>query len=252
MTKSYTAVSYSDCTRINVHSPVAMSIIRIVHIPRFRSTRPVWMYHELKTLYASSTEQDLPELEVTTFTDIPSFRLNKPQWLLDLNPNGKVPTMTDGTVTMFEGGAICSYFLDRYDVHRKLLPKDPRAVAAYYVMVSWCASTLDNLIATSSPIGIVLDRANAPRPMDDVEVNKKYFDEVFVPYFAKQMESSGGPYLCGAQFTAADVVIGFFLLQAREKMQPSWVTDQDQPHMAAYVELLKARPALQRAIAPVV
>lgn len=208
----------------------------------------MWLYHELKALYG---DEALPRLEVTTFRDIPSFRLNKPQWLLEMNPNGKVPTMAHGPVVMFEGGAICSYLLDQYDTCRTLLPRDPQSVATYYLMVSWCASTLDNLIATSSPINIVLDRANVARPMDDVEVNKKYFDDIFVPFFAKQMQQSKGPYLCGEQFTAADIVLGFFLLMAKEKMQPSWLPEDQHPQMAAYVELLKSRPALQIAIAPV-
>jgi hypothetical protein len=99
---------------------MASNAIRIVHIPRFRSTRPVWMYHELKQLYKQDSA--LPAMEVTTFRDIPSFRINKPQWLLDMNPNGKVPTMADDSVVMFEGGAICSYLLDRFDTGRKLLP----------------------------------------------------------------------------------------------------------------------------------
>jgi glutathione S-transferase len=205
------------------------------------------MYHELKQLYGPA----LPEMEITTFNDIPSFRLNKPQWLLDMNPNGKVPTMAHGTIVMFEGGAICSYLLDRFDTERKLLPKSASATAAYYLMVSWCASTLDNLIATSSPINIVLDRANVARPMDDVEVNKKYFDEIFAPYINKQLAESGGPYLCGAEFTAADVILGFFVLQAKEKMVPSWITEETYPAMAKYVAVLKERPAMQLAISPV-
>lgn len=223
-------------------------LIRLVHIPRFRSTRPVWLYHELKAIYGAS----IPDIEITTFTDIPSFRLNKPQWLLDMNPNGKVPTMAHGDIVMFEGGAICSYFLDLYDdTDRRLLPKDPKYVSTYYLMVSWCASTLDNLTATSSPINIVLDRANAPRPMDDIAVNKKYFDEISVPYISKQLKGSGGPYLCGAQFSAADVVIGFTLLMAREKMVPTWVDEAMYPEICSYVDLLKTRPALLKAISPV-
>jgi glutathione S-transferase len=87
--------------------------------------------------------------------------------------------------------------------------------------------------------------------MDDVEVNKRYFDEIFAPYFNKQLVESGGPYLCGAEFTAADVIIGFFLLQAKEKMVPSWITEETYPAMAKYVALIKQRPALQLAIAPV-
>jgi glutathione S-transferase len=231
-------------------SGVLSSTIRMVHIPKFRSTRSVWMYHELKTIYGTK----MPEMEITTFTDIPSFRNNKPQWLLDMNPNGKVPTMAHGPICMFEGGAICSYLLDLYDTDRKLLPKDPQAVSTYYLLVSWCASTLDNLIATSSPISIALDStAKAIRPMDDVGPNRKYFDEIFVPYLMKQLTvtAEGGGFLCGDSFSAADVIIGFFLLMAKEKMNPTWLEEERYPEIVAYLERLKSRPSFQKATSPV-
>jgi glutathione S-transferase len=219
-------------------------VIRIVHIPRFRSTRPVWMYHELKLLYGDR----IPPLDITTFADIPSFRVNKPQWLIDMNPNGKVPTMAHGPIIMFEGGAICSYMLDRFDVDRVLLPKDPEAVANYYLMVSWCASTLDNLTATSSPINIVLDKSNPLRPMDDVEVNQKYFNEVSAPYITKLLQKSGGPYLCGKSFTAADIIVGFSLMIAQEKMKPTWLEEHNHPEICAYIRSFRNRPALKISI----
>ena len=223
-------------------------VIKIVHIPRFRSTRPVWMYYELKELYGSK----LPDLEITTFTDIPSFRLNKPQWLLDMNPNGKVPTMAHGDIVLFEGGAICSYLLDLYDQDRILLSKDPKIMSMYYLIVSWCASTLDNLIATSSPINIILDPtvAATTRPMDNVIINQTYFNTIFIPYFLKEYKKNGGPYLCGREFTAVDVIIGYFLLLAKEKMNPTWIEETDEVYseIVAYIELLKTRPAMQKAI----
>lgn len=228
-------------------SKLLLEPIHLVHIPRFRSTRPVWMYHELKQIYGSA----MPALDITTFTDIPSFRVNKPQWLLDMNPNGKVPTMAHGNIVMFEGGAICSYILDQFDTERKLLPKDPAASAMYYMMVSWCASTLDNLIATSSPINIVLDPNTAVRPMDNVAVNQQYFDEIFAPYLTKQLSAGGGPYLCGAEFTAADVIVGYTLMLAKEKMQPAWIDEVRYPQIAAYLSLIRHRPALELAVASV-
>ena len=222
------------------------SLLRMVHIPRFRSSRPVWMYHELKQIYGDR----IPEMEVSTFKDIPSFRTSKPQWLLDMNPNGKVPTMVHGSVNMFEGGAICSYLLDQYDVDRILLPRDPEAIALYYLMVSWCASTLDNLTATSSPINIVLDKSNPTRPMDNLEVNQKYFNEISAPYLTKQLIKSGGPFLCGQKFTAADVIIGYSLLGAKEKMVPSWLDEHLHPELCAYFRAFRHRAGLEKAISP--
>ena len=227
-------------------SKLLLEPIRLVHIPRFRSTRPVWMYHELKRVYGDR----MPALDLTTFTDIPAFRSNKPKWLLEMNPNGKVPTMAHGDIVMFEGGAICSYLLDMYDTDRILLPRDPESVSLYYLLVSWCASTLDNLTATSSPINIVLDKTtpNAKRPMDDVEVNQKYFNEIAAPYLTKQLNKSGGPYICGTQFTAADVILGYNLMIAKEKMQPTWLEETVYPELCAYVTLLRARPEMELAV----
>jgi glutathione S-transferase len=226
-----------------------MSPIRLVHITKFRSTRPVWLYHELKEIYGQSA---LPPLEVASFADIPGFRKNKPQWLLEMNPNGKVPCMAHNDIVMFEGGAICSYFLELFDVNRILLPRDPKAVSLYYQLVSWCASTLDNLVATSSPINIILDPDRPSRPMDDIVTNKKYFDEIEAPYLTKILRSAKGPYMCGANFTAADVIIGFHLIVgARDKMQPTWITREVYPEIFDYVECLRSRSAFILATSPV-
>lgn len=221
-------------------------MLRIVHIPKFRSTRPVWLYHELKQLYG----KDIPDLEIVTFNNIPSFRANKPQWLLDINPNGKVPALSHGPVTMFEGGAICCYFLHQFDHHRKLLPSCPSSIAMYYQLVSWCASTLDNLTATSSPLKIILP-PTAPRPMDDIETNKKYFDTIVSPFVTELLLRSGGPYVCGKQFTAADVILGFHLITSVDKMDVPWCDPHTHTDIYQYIQILKSRSAYQLAVAPI-
>ena len=224
-----------------------MNRIRLVHIPRFRSTRAVWMYNELKSLYGSA----VPELELSTFTDIPTFRVQKPKWLLELNPNGKVPCMHHDPVVMFESGAICSYLLDQYDCNRQLLTKDPIQISTYYLFVSWCASSIDNLFATSGPLNIILDKSNLSRPMDDVEINQKYFHEIVAPYLKNLLHTHKGPYICGAAFTAADVIIGFSMMMAGEKMNPPWISRELHPELYEYLQVLKQRPGLLSAIAPV-
>jgi glutathione S-transferase len=158
--------------------------------------------------------------------------------------------MAHGSIVMFEGGAICSYLLDQFDTDRILLPKIPLFVSSYYLMVSWCASTIDNLTATSSPIRIVQDHNNAPRPMDDLEINHKYFKDIFAPYMSSMIVKNGGPFVCGEKFSAADVIVGFSILIAAEKMQPAWVTADSFPVLHGYYEVIRARPALQLAIGP--
>lgn len=224
------------------------STLTMVHIPKFRSTRPVWLFHELRALYP---HDQLPEMEILTFDDIPSFRNNKPEWLLQMNPNGKVPALEhrldSEKVVLFEGGAICSYLLDHFDTKRKLLPKDSRSTALYHMCVSWCGGTLDNLTATSSPIQRVLCATNDDEKKRELVQNQKYFDQVAAPFLVNLLKQSTGPYLCGSEFTAADVVLGSNGLALCEKMQPPWVSPTKFPELDTYFSLVTSRPACQTA-----
>ena len=164
--------------------------IKLVHIPRFRSTRSLWMYYELQELYENNSINALPPIEITTFIDIPDFRRNKPEWLLKMNPNGKVPSMAHDSILLFESGAICSYLLDQFDIEKKLLPQNSAHRALYFLFNNWCASTIDNLSATSSPMNILLKDNNLAKPMysENYDFNKKYFDEIFSPYMRKLLQ----------------------------------------------------------------
>ena len=156
--------------------------------------------------------------------------------------------MVHGDISMFEGGAMCSYFIDQFDVERKLLPRDPDAVAKYYLFNAWCASTLDNLIAMTSPLQIALPLGTAP-PAGSEELHRKYFLEQAAPYVTKELRRSGGDFICGQCFTAADIVLGFLLIFAKRRF--GWISSEATPELDAYVEILAARPAFQRATAPI-
>lgn len=226
-------------------------MIKLIHIPRFRSTRALWLYYELQLLYQQS---EIPKIDLVTFHDINSFRINKPKWLLDINPNGKVPTMVHNSIVMFESGAICSYLLDQFDVERLLLPRNAQYVSSFYLYISWCASTIDNLTATSSPLSIIQSgkcNDNNLRPMDNITENLKYFNEIVAPYISKELTNNGGPYLCGINFTAADIILGYNIIMMIEKMQPSWIACDHHPEIHKYYLLIRNRPALLQALSPV-
>lgn len=51
----------------------------------------------------------------------------KEPWYLEINPNGRVPAVTDvlpdgKEVKLFESGSIMQYLVDRYDKDHKLVP----------------------------------------------------------------------------------------------------------------------------------
>ncbi len=67
-----------------------MRSLVLYHIPTFRSSRALWMYLELMGCY-DEPQRVLPRLVLNEFRDVERFRNEKPAWLLEMNPNGKIP-----------------------------------------------------------------------------------------------------------------------------------------------------------------
>ncbi|KAF8449669.1 glutathione S-transferase GstA [Terfezia claveryi] len=64
----------------------------------------------------------------------------KEPWFLSINPNGRIPALTDtftdgGPIHLFESGSILQYLVDRYDPTHKL--SYPRGTREYYEVNSW-------------------------------------------------------------------------------------------------------------------
>ena len=105
-----------------------MTNITLYHVARTRSVRPLILYHELKSIYG----QRIPELMVHS---IPKEQLrapNKAAILYELNPNAKVPVLKHGETVMFEGCAICLYFLEMFDEDHILAPENQDFRAILY------------------------------------------------------------------------------------------------------------------------
>jgi glutathione S-transferase len=69
-----------------------------------------------------------------------SKNTQKEPWFLEINPNGRIPaltdTFTDGEkIRLFESGSIQQYLVDQYDKDYKI--SYPRGTREYYEMNSW-------------------------------------------------------------------------------------------------------------------
>jgi glutathione S-transferase len=151
---------------------------------------------------------------------------------LAINPVGKVPALTHGSAVVTETAAICAYLADRFP-EKNLIPpvNDPRR-SSYFRWLFFGAGPLEMAVTTKSMAWEV------PKEKSSFVGFGSYNDTLHALENALQP----GPYLCGDQFTAADVYIGSSL---------GWGmlfgTIEKRPVFEAYVARLFARPAYERA-----
>ena len=156
---------------------------------------------------------------------------NRAPAYLAVNPMGKVPALRHGEVVITEAAAICAYLADEFPEKKLNIPVgDPRR-GIYFKWLFFGPSCVEPAI---------MDRAFPRKEAAPVgAVGHGSYDAV-VDVLAAGVAK--GPYIMGARFTAADVVIGSGIRWGTAfKLLP------ERPEFAAYMARLAERPALQRA-----
>ena len=190
--------------------------LTLLHHPYSRAATAVWMLEEVGQPY---------ELR---WVDMFAGAHKAPD-ILALNPMGKLPILLDGDIVVTEGAAIALYLGDRYAPGRLAPALDDPRRAAYLRWTMFAPSVVEPGTAAKAA-----DWSFKPSQMGwgDYDAMLKTIDHAV----------GKGPFLCGEQFTMADTVLGGTLryLVRFEQINPSAA-------VAAYIERLGARPALQRA-----
>jgi glutathione S-transferase len=180
--------------------------MKLYYTPQSRADRPRWMLEELEIPYQLQ-RIDLKAGEQRT----EEFR--------KINPMARVPVLVDGDLTLTESAAICFYLAEKF----------PQAglrsaqLADYYRWSCYVYGSLE---------GPLIEHFLYKTP---------HLEQVWGARF-QVLEDLPGPYICGAEFSAADVLMGSVLNWARlvgalEKF----------PRLLDYLQRLQARPAYQRA-----
>jgi glutathione S-transferase len=151
---------------------------------------------------------------------------------LAVNPMGKVPALKHGEVVVTETAAICAYLADRFQEKNLMPALNHPARAAYFRWLFFAAGPLEQAV-TAKTMGW-----KVPEGKGSVVGFGSYGTTINT--LKKALMS--GTYLCGEQFTAADLYVG---------SQLGWSmifgTIEKNPLFEAYVERLYARPAAQQA-----
>lgn len=159
-------------------------------------------------------------------TDTPEFRT--------MNPNGLVPVLRDGDLTLFESCAILRYLAGRYG-GAPFWPEDPVARAPVDMWAEWGKTTFARDF-TGPIFWAVVRTPPSRRDPAALERAMKVHDRNIAILEARL---AGGPWVMGTDFTLADIVIGHVLYRyfTIEVARP------DRPVLAAYYRRLTERPA---------
>ena len=151
---------------------------------------------------------------------------------LAINPMGKVPAIQHGETVVTEGAAICAYLADVFPQANLAPPHGDRRRGAYYRWLFFAAgpieaATTNKSLGFEAPPGreVMLGYGSLGAVMDAMETAIRDRD-----------------FVCGDQFTAADVYFG---AQVTWGMQ--FGSLEKRPAFEAYSARITARPAYLRA-----
>jgi len=198
--------------------------MKIYHAPNTRSVRIVWLFEELGLPY---------ELEKLKLGD-PGMR--SPEYLR-VHPMGRVPALQDNDTTIVESGAIVQYVLARYG-NGWLAPDVSSPDFPRYLQ--WLHYA-EGMIMPPVNIIVVETILLPPERRNQVNVDRatELLSRMLSAVDAHLMERE---FLAG-DFSGADIMTGHACTVARRL----GADVSDKPHVAAYIERLNARPAMQRA-----
>lgn len=151
---------------------------------------------------------------------------------LAINPMGKVPAIKHRDIVVTEVAAICAYLADQFP-ERGLAPpiSDPQR-GRYYRWLFFAAGPLEMAVTAKSM------QWSVP-PERERMVG---FGNETLLFDALEGALTTGPWICGEQFTAADIYVGSAL-----RWGLMFGTVPTRPVFQDYVAKLQARPAAQRA-----
>lgn len=155
----------------------------------------------------------------------------KSESYLKINPFGKVPTLVDGDMVIYEMPAICAYLADKF-FDQGLAPAldDPKR-GLYFRWLFFAAGPWD--AATT-------DRALKVEITDEQKMHIGYgnFQDTYTALI--QGLEQAQPYLCGEQFTVADVFVGSMLF-----WQLKMAEIESHPAIEKYLNSIKNRKNLR-------
>lgn len=154
-----------------------------------------------------------------------------------LNPNGVVPTLDDEGFVLWESNSIVRYLAARYAP--SLYPQDLQQRASAEKWMDWTTSSF------AAPFRTVFwGTLRTPPEQRDTVAIQAAIDLCVRLLEIPQQALATQPFLSGEQFGMGDIPLGSFIYAWFEMP----IERPSQPHLQAWYERLKARPAYREAV----
>ena len=200
------------------------SSIRLFGINRSRAGRTIWALEEIGLVY-----EQIP-------IDYRSGGTRTQEYLA-VNPNGRIPTLIDGDLVLYESMAINHYLADRYDGGIRPVNAEDRARALMWSF--WATNETENLLRP-----LIRNRL-ALHPSDrDPDAAMRAEELLDPPLAVLDAHLSDRSHLVGARFGVADINVAFGLIW----LPLVGVGLERWPALARWLEACKKRPAYGRAV----
>ncbi len=200
-------------------------MLTVHHLGISQSERIVWLCEELGIPY-----------ELKVYDRDPITRL-APAAYKALHPVGTAPIITDGDVVLPESGAIIEYIIGKYGHGRLAVGPEAKNFADY---LFWFHFANASMLPRQS---VLMGARSADGEMSPRE--KFMRDRAVKAWDLVEARLGEAAYFAGADFTAADIIMGFALTTMR-----AWapVDIAGRPNILAYLKKIGERPAYKRAM----
>lgn len=192
--------------------------ITIYGRPGSRARRPLWVARELG-------------LAVETIEPAPGAI--KEAAYLAINPNGKVPALVDGDLTLFESFAQSLYLAKKYGTGR-LYPTTVEGEAVVWQWTLWALNELERNLITC-----LFERRIKPEADRDPAAAEAAERDLHAPFAVLDAALVGKNWLLGEDFSVADINVAAIAALGRS----SNVDLSHFPNVTAWLDRAMARPA---------
>ncbi|MGC4077461.1 MAG: glutathione S-transferase family protein [Rubrivivax sp.] len=166
------------------------------------------------------------------------FGGNKDPGYLAMNPNGLVPTLRDGELTLWESHAIVRYLSAEYG-SGLLFPMEPRDRAAVDQWTDWTATTFQ-----PAWIGLFWAKVRTPEAQQDAAAIARALEATTRCFAMLETRLSQVPYLGGNELTYADIAAGVSLY----RWSTMAIERPKLPRVEAWHARLDERAAFRKAV----